>query len=232
MNWDKVLKLQEFDTPTIANGLELLGVRDPSAGYTGPDVRALMPQLGHRIGIAVTARMDTTSPGTDNPPSMFHDWLRLIQAASKSDPSQTVPVFAVMESVGLRPRYTVTIGDNMATLMKLAGAVAFVTNGSIRDLEGVTATPMPCWAAGLSPMHGRLRWLDLNSPVVIDGMTVRPGDIIVADENGVVCIPPEVADQVYDKAVAVQEGERVRMAKMTRPGLTLDAYLAELSAKK
>ncbi len=228
MNWDKVLKLKEFDTPTVANALELLGVLDPSAGYTGPDIRGLMPQLGRRIGIAVTARMDTTSPGMDNPPSLFHDWLRLIQDAAKSEPGQTLPVFAVMESVGLRPRYTVTIGDHMGTLMKLAGAEAFVTNGAIRDIEGVAEVPLACWAVGLSPMHGKLRWLDLNSPVVIDGMTVKPGDVIVADENGVVCIPPELADQVYDKCLVVQEKERARMAKIKVPGRTLDNYLAEL----
>jgi regulator of RNase E activity RraA len=232
MNWDKILGLLAFDTPTIANGLEMLGVRDPSAGYTGPDVRGFMPQLGRRIGVAVTARMDTTSPGTDNPPSLFHDWLRLIQAAAHSEAGRTIPVFAVMESVGPRPRYTVTIGDYMATLMKMAGAEAFLTNGSFRDIEGVTAVPLPCWAVGLSPMHGKLRWLDINSPVVIDGMTVRPGDVIVADENGVVCIPPEVADQVYDKAVAVQEMERARMDRIKRPGQTLDSYLTELETKR
>ena len=60
---ENVLKLLEFDTCTVANGLEMLEVQDPSRGYTGPDVRALMPELGARVGIAVTSRMDTTSPG-------------------------------------------------------------------------------------------------------------------------------------------------------------------------
>ena len=137
-----------------------------------------------------------------------------------------MPVFAVIESVGPRPRYTVTIGDGMATQMKLAGALAFLTNGSIRDLEGVQAVPMACWGAGLSPMHGRLRWLDVNSPVVIDGMTVRPGDFVHADANGALVIPPEAADQVYDKALAVQEKEGAMFARLSRPGLTLDAFLA------
>src|SRR5450756_3042499 len=108
MNWDKILKLQEFDSCTVANGLEMLGAGDPSAGYTGPDVRALMPQLGRRVGIAVTARMDTTSPGMDNPPSLFYDWIRLMVAAARSNGGQPVPVIAVMESVGPRPRHTVT----------------------------------------------------------------------------------------------------------------------------
>jgi regulator of RNase E activity RraA len=225
MDAEKIRKLIEFDTPTVANGLELLGTRDPSEGYTGPDVRALMPEMGARVGVAVTARMDTTSPGTDNPGTLFYDWLRLIQEAARSA-GGGMPVFAVMESVGPRPRYTVTIGDGMGTQMRMAGAVAFITNGSIRDLEGVRQVPLPCWAAGLSPMHGRLRWLDVNSPVVIDGMTVRPGDVIHADVNGALVIPPDVADQVYDQALAVRRKEQAMFDSLRSPGMTLDAYLA------
>ena len=224
MNLEKILKLLEFDTPTVANGLEKLEVQDPTVGYTGPDVRALMPDMGPRIGVAVTARMDTTTAGTDTPPSMFLDWLRMIHKATQGG---QWPVFAVMESVGPRVRHTVTIGDGMGTMMRLAGAVAFLTNGCIRDLEGVRAVPLPCWAAGLTPMHGRLRWLDIGSPVVIDGMTVRPGDIIHADVNGAIVIPPKVADQVYEKAVAVREYEEKLFARLRAPGMTIEKYLAE-----
>lgn len=226
MNVDTVKKLVEFDTPTVANGLELLGVRDPTVGYTGPDIRALMPELGPRVGVAVTARMDTTTAGTDRPPSLFHDWLRLMQQAARLDGAGTMPVFAVIESVGPRPRYTVTIGDGMGTQMVLAGTVAFLTNGSVRDIEGLRQIPLPCWAVGLSPMHGRIRWLELNCPVVIDSMTVRPGDIIYADVNGALVIPAEVADQVYDKAREVREREQAMFARLREPGMTLEKWLA------
>ncbi|MBC8231133.1 RraA family protein [bacterium] len=226
MNIENIKKLVEFDTPTVANGLAMLEVQDPSAGYTGPDIRALMPELGVKVGIAVTARLDTTSPGTDKPESLFTDWLRLIQEAAKGDDTGAMPVFTVIESVGLRPRYTVTIGDGMGTMMKMAGAVGFLTNGCIRDIEGVRQVPLACWGAGLSPMHGRMRWLDLNNPVVIDGMTVRPGDFVHADANGAIVIPSQVADQVYDKAMEVHIQEQAMFAKLREPGMTLDAYLS------
>ena len=58
MDVEKIKNLVEFDTPTVANGLGLLGVRDDSYGYTGPDIRALTPEFGARVGIAVTARMN------------------------------------------------------------------------------------------------------------------------------------------------------------------------------
>jgi hypothetical protein len=218
MNWQKIKQLIELDTPTVANGLERLGLLDPTVGYTGPAVRALMLELGARVGLAVTARMDTTTAGLDEPTDLWRAWLRQMQAAANADGSGSLPVFAVMESVGPRPHHTVT--------MRLAGCVGFITNGSIRDIAGVRGVPLACWAAGLSPMHGRLRWLDVGSPVVIDGMTVRPGDIIHADENGALTIPAAVADQVYDQAMAVRQAEAAFFAELRQPGLTLEAYLA------
>ena len=227
MNIKKIKELIEFDTPTVANGLEKLQVRDPSTGYTGPDIRALTPELGRRVGVAVTARLDTTSPGTDEPENLFQNWIRLMREVATGSGPEAMPVIAVIEAVGPRPRYTVTIGDGMSTVMKLAGAVGFLTNGSIRDLEGILEVPMACWGAGLSPMHGRMRWLDVNSTVVIDGMAVKPGDIIHADVNGALVIPSEVADQVYDKALEVREQEQAILAKWRNPDTTLDAYLAD-----
>ena len=232
MNYAKIAQLIEFDTPTVANGLELLGGRDPSIGYTGPDVRCLMPELGARVGIAVTARMDTTSPGRDggSHPAVFYDWLRQITEVVRAHTGEagTLPVFAVIESVGPRPRYTVTIGDGMGTQMMMAGVAGFLTNGCIRDLTGVRGVPLPCWAAGVSPMHGTIRWLDIQTPVVIDGMAVRPGDVIHADENGALCIPPDLADQVYDQAVKVREKEAALFERLRAPGMTISRHLESL----
>lgn len=220
---DALTALLDFDTPTVGNGLELLAVRDPSAGYTGPDVRALMPEMGVRAGIAVTARLDTTSPGTDvTSMDLFWDMVRHIEAHAG------VPVFAVVESVGVRPRHTVTIGDGMGTHLKNAGAVGFLTNGCIRDISGVRAVPLPCWAAGVSPMHGRLRWLDWGSPVVIDGMTVHTGDVIHADENGALCFPAELAPAVVEQAGVVRQKETRMFETLRQPGMTVDGYLQSL----
>lgn len=226
MDVTKVKKLLEFDTPTVANGLGLMGVRDDSYGYTGPDIRHLMPEMGRRVGVAVTARMDTTSPGIEEWEPLFDDWLRMMAEAGKGDGGESLPVFAVIESVGPRPRYTVTIGDGMATRMRMAGAEGYLTNGCIRDLEGVREVPLACWAAGLSPMHGQLRWLDIGSTVVIDGMTVKPGDILHADVNGVVTIPADAADQVYDRAAEVAQKEAQLFARLRAPGMTLDKLLS------
>jgi len=229
VNIANIKKLVEFDTPTVSNGLERLGMRDPSAGYTGPDVHALTPALGRRVGIAVTVRLDTTSPGTDDPPSQWNEWVHAMVEAGRSAGAEGLPVFAVVESVGLRPRYVVTIGDGMATVMKLAGAVACITNGCVRDIEGVEQVGIACWGAGLSPMHGKMRWLGVQVPVVIDGMTVNPGDILHADVNGALCIPAAVADKVYEQAAAVRDFEQEYFRKLRAPGMTIDRYFTEIA---
>jgi 4-hydroxy-4-methyl-2-oxoglutarate aldolase len=230
MNADIFKRLAEFDTPTVSNGLELLATRDPSAGYTGPDVHAMMPEMGVRVGIAITARLDTTTPGTDTTTmDVFWEMVRKIEVLSGvAAGGNGVPVFAVIESVGLRPRYTVTIGDGMGTHLKNAGAVGFLTNGSIRDISGVRAVPLACWAAGLSPMHGRLRWLDEGRPVVIDGMTVRTGDVIHADENGALCFPADLAEAVIEKAHVVRDKEARMFETLRTPGMRVDRYLNSL----
>ena len=93
MDLESIRKLVEFDTPTVANGLALLGVRDPTVGYTGPGIRALMPELGPRVGIAVTARMDTTTAGQTDPshPEVFYKWLRHIVEVSGAAGEAAVP---------------------------------------------------------------------------------------------------------------------------------------------
>ncbi len=235
MDADKVKKLVEIDTPTVSNGMGLLGVREDAYGYTGPDIRALMPDMGVRVGVAVTARLDTTSPGTEEGVGQRHlyfEWLQTMVETAKLDGSGTMPVFAVMEGVGLRPRQTVVIGDGMGTNMLRAGAVGFITNAAIRDIQGLREVPMPCWGAGTSPMHGQMRWLDVGSTVVIDGMTIRNGDVIHADENGAVVLPAGVADQVYDRAIEVREREAEFFKQVRDPDLDFKAWLSDQIAQQ
>ena len=98
MNINKITKLIEFDTATVSNGLGALKVRDDSYGYTGPSIRYLSPQFGPRVGVAVTGRMDTTSPGTEDNESLFVPWLEEFIKQSEAEGEEPIPVFAVLES--------------------------------------------------------------------------------------------------------------------------------------
>ena len=233
MNTDKVKKLLEIDTPTVSNGMGQLGVREDAYGYAGPDIRALMPEMGTQVGIAVTARLDTTSPGSEQTGQrhLYFEWLQMMIEAARLGGEGTMPVFAVIEGVGLRPKHTVVIGGGMGTAMLRAGAVAFITNAAIRDIRGLREVPMPCWGAGTSPMHGQMRWLDVGSTVIIDGMTIRNGDVIHADENGAVVLPAVVADQVYDKAMEVREYETQLFRQTRDPNVDFQTWLSNQIAQ-
>ena len=82
------------------------------------------------------------------------------------------------------------IGDLLLGMMKNAGVVAFVTDGSVRDIAGIRAVGLPCYAAGVTPnspaRHGPGT---IGFPIVCGGAAVGSGDIVVGDEDGVVVVP-------------------------------------------
>lgn len=106
-------------------------------------------------------------------------------------------------------------GDQISGIMKNAGAAGFVTDGPMRDRAGVLATGLPCWCTGLNP----------NSPyskgpgrvgfgAVIGGLHVESGDLVCADENGVVIVPRARIASVAGKLAAIQEAEDALEAKV------------------
>ncbi len=101
------------------------------------------------------------------------------------------------------------IGERMvayALSRKLGG---FVINGAVRDLPYLRSVPIPVFAAGVTHRgpykHGPG---EINYPIAIDGMVIESGDIIVGDEDGLLCIPYRDAEAVYPGAFAKTEKER------------------------
>jgi 5-oxopent-3-ene-1,2,5-tricarboxylate decarboxylase/2-hydroxyhepta-2,4-diene-1,7-dioate isomerase len=112
-----------------------------------------------------------------------------------------------------------TLGDVLALRAHTRGAAAIVTDGGVRDAQAVAAIGIPVFAAGTHPaVLGRkhLAW-DTDLTVACGGTTVQPGDILVGDGDGVVVIPPELADEVADEALA-QEQEEAWIAEQVRAG--------------
>lgn len=101
------------------------------------------------------------------------------------------------------------IGEMMAAYAETRGISGFVLNGAIRDAAVIRAGRLPVFAAGVT--H-RGPYKDgpgeINCKISIDGMVVEPGDIIVGDDDGVLCIPLDGAEAVCQEAEAksAQEG--------------------------
>ncbi|RYY99928.1 MAG: RraA family protein [Comamonadaceae bacterium] len=104
------------------------------------------------------------------------------------------------------------VGEIMMTSARVRGAVAFVMDGAIRDVDAFEEHRFPCWARGIS-LRGPYKDGpgSINVPVTVGGMLVRPGDVLVGDTDGVVAVPVVLAQEVAAKARAkvAQEQETI-----------------------
>jgi 4-hydroxy-4-methyl-2-oxoglutarate aldolase len=106
------------------------------------------------------------------------------------------------------------MGELSSNILRWRGAAGAVVDGAVRDVAGIREVGVPLFARAVTPRnyhypfglpHGAV-----NLPVVCAGVTVRPGDVIVADEDGVVVVPQEIAGDVAKAAEAICAGEAQR----------------------
>ncbi|WP_238148892.1 fumarylacetoacetate hydrolase family protein [Serinicoccus sediminis] len=116
-----------------------------------------------------------------------------------------------------------TLGDILAIRAHANGAAGIVTDGGVRDHDAVAAVGIPVYSAGAHPaVLGRrhVPW-DHDLTIACGGTTVQPGDILVGDADGVVVIPPGLAEEVVDAALA-KEAEDAWIAERVAEGHPVD----------
>jgi regulator of RNase E activity RraA len=202
-------ELRAIDSPTIANAIEYFTVRPRVSGYCGSNVHCLTPDAGFMLGYAVTCKGDSTTEDKDR--REHADLYRAIYAM------QPLPVVVVIGDDGDPSRLHLSChaGEMMATTMKRVGAVGLVTNGGLRDIREITALGgFHYYGRGLVVAHGRPSIYDVGATVTIDGMQVRPGDLLHGDENGITVIPAEIADRVAAKAREHRAMEEERLVEI------------------
>jgi len=101
------------------------------------------------------------------------------------------------------------VGAMVCFALSLRGAAGVVIDGMATDIADLESTGVPIFARGLSPVTTRLLGNDgdVNLPVTVAGALVRPGDLVIADPNGVVFIDPTEFDKMYDHLVEFQDIE-------------------------
>jgi len=213
---EQILKLFEgLRVADVSDGMDKVGLTN--IGLMSPEIHAAWKDTGHFthrfIGIAVTVRYVPTNkpPAPSMETEAFNRWVGQWYGTLSSEPfvplirKGTALVFddAPNSDVG-------TIGSNNIMGWRLRGCVGVVTNTTARDTDEIAAEKVPLYfrnvGRGIRP--GRNEVESVNRPVVCGGVLVEPGDVIVADGDGVIAVPREHAKEVAEYAQGVITGDK------------------------
>lgn len=159
-------------------------------------------------------------------PRLGDPGLTMYRAARASAPGSVL----VIDGKGLDCRFT---GDNQGECAKRHGLLATVVYGGARDIAGYRALGMPLFCTGSAPRDKpkELRLVAHNVPLDLGGVLVKPGDVIVADEDGVVAIPREALETVLLNLKTIAEVEE-GMEKAIRADAPVEAIEGVIAKKK
>lgn len=219
---EQMQRLARADSPTVANVIELFGIRSQAAGYANHTLRALYPDLPPAVGYAVTATFRTGYPADSG--DSYGDMPSLIEKALEI-PGPRIVVFQDLDE----PVRAATYGEVMATAFKAFGFVGLITSGAGRDVEQVRALRLPCWASSIIVSHGYPRIVDIDVPVVVGGLQVRTGDLLHADANGIVQIPHRIAPAVAELCEPFMQAEQIALDYLRAPNPTPVGYRAAVA---
>lgn len=123
------------------------------------------------------------------------------------------------------------VGEIMMTTARERGALAFVIDGAIRDVDAFEEQSFPCWARGVS-LRGPYKDGpgSINVPITVGGLWVQPGDVIVGDSDGVVAVPVALAEETAAKARSKMRDEQATLAAIlagTYSSAWVDAILSQ-----
>jgi 4-hydroxy-4-methyl-2-oxoglutarate aldolase len=182
--------LKKTSTGMVIDALALVGVNGGIAG--------VRPARGFE-DVKVIGRVATVlfgSPRPDSPKLTMYQTIRDTPAGS----------VLMIDGKGMDAHFT---GDNQGECAKRQGLIGMVVYGGARDIAGYRAMGMPLYCTGSATVDkpSDIKIVGYNVPIEVGGVTVRPGDIILADEDGVVCIPAEALGATMEKLKIIFEVE-------------------------
>ena len=193
--------LRKISSPSVANAIETFKVRPRHQGFISSEIRTLFPELGPLVGYAVPAVIRAEpEPLAGHRASTFGWWDYVLTIPAP----RVIVVHDLDDPRGQGAQW----GEVQANIHKALGCVGVITDGSVRDLDEVRTLGFQFAAAHVSVSHAWVHMVDFGLPVKLGGLWVKPGDLVHADQHGVVTIPPELAARIPEAVAQVEADER------------------------
>jgi 4-hydroxy-4-methyl-2-oxoglutarate aldolase len=213
---ERFLALEDL-SGTVSDVLDSLGYRN----VVGASI--LLPTIttARIVGPAVTVR---NVPQDLDPVQSHHageNRMTEIEGINQCDAGDVLVIQGV--------RDVSNMGGIMASLAHRQGIAGAVVDGGVRDVGQSRRLGFPVWSRDISPITGKWRCVtvDVNGPVAIAGVAVRPGDLVIADETGTCFVPHALIEQVLPLAEAITHKERALMREIDE-GVAIPAFARKL----
>ncbi len=198
---------KQAEADTLVEGFKLVAIASASdavdsvtgeRGFMNYDMRPVVP--GRLVGRAATAKLVPVQDGQSSATRAVSHSVEMIDEAEPG----TVGVIVVEDGLNVA-----AVGGLMMTAAKARSMAGMVLDGGARDLAELRSLGLPVYARSYTPATAVGRYISVskNESVECAGVTVDPGDIIVADEDGVVVVPHEHAADVLAAAIDIDERE-------------------------
>lgn len=221
---DDLKVLEQWDTPTICNALEITNPERRGWGFTVDPFAVLDPSLPSICGYAKTAKIRAATPDlSDGAKGMearfpYYEYVESLDA----------PAVLLIEDVDPHPGIGAFWGEVHTAVHKGLGIAGCVTNGSFRDLPD-SAPGFQILGGMVNPSHAFVHYTDFNCEVTVHGMTVNHGDIVHADMHGAVVVPEDAVKKIPDAVATISAKEKLILDAARRDDFNVDKLKAAIS---
>ncbi|MBI5966784.1 MAG: RraA family protein [Deltaproteobacteria bacterium] len=211
-------------TPTISDILDSLGI---AGAIPGSVLRPVIPEK-KIAGPAITLKY---APERLTPGQSFHEKAKA-KLADRDAYALTEPGDVVVIDGGGRGDIS-AMGGLSTLVAKKYGLAGNVVDCGVRDVGEMRTLDYPVWSRGVTPITGKFRFeaLEINGPVVCGGVSVSPGDLVVADDSGVVFVPQKFIKIVLDRAIEALKKE-ARIIEAIEEGSSMEEIKKILAPEK
>jgi regulator of RNase E activity RraA len=218
-------ELSKVRSPIVYDAIERFNLRPRSEGFMDSSIRCILPSLGGMVGYACTAKMLAELP----PTSAEHivaskDLWKYVEQSPR-------PNIIVVQDLDQPAGKGCAWGDLAASIFLNLGCIGAITNGGVRDIREVEKLGFRLFAPAPVVGHSYIRFVEMNTPVKVGSIVIHPGDLIHADEHGVVTIPKEIPLEELLKVIrSFLASEKTVIDYCARPGFELDKLVQIVAA--